>query len=127
MPSGPTSPVRTPQVTQTAGPDQTSTPQNGKQAKPKLNNLSLSISYDDAFIAYINGHQVLRKGVDKGSGAQAQGFTVHEANKKFDDFPLRNIAKFLKKNGKNVIAIEGHNANLQSSDFSLHPQLLLEE
>ncbi len=90
-----------------------------------LNKLGLSISYDDAFILYLNGHEVLRQGIDKGQGATANGFTLHEADGKFDYFPLKGIAKYLKPGQKNILAIEGHNANLKSSDFTLHPQLLL--
>ncbi|YCM42203.1 metallophosphoesterase family protein [Verrucomicrobiaceae bacterium 227] len=90
-------------------------------------NLGLSISYDDAFIVYINGHEILREGVGKGSGANATDFTLHEAQRHFDYFPLDAAAKFLKTEGKNVIAIEGHNANIKSSDFTLHPSLLLKK
>ncbi len=86
--------------------------------------LGLAISYDDAFIAYINGHEVLRKGVGKGRGKKASNVGLHEANGKFDFFPLKEISEFLKP-GKNIIAIEGHNAEINSSDFSLHPILLL--
>lgn len=90
-----------------------------------LRKLALSISYDDAFIAYINGHEVHRQGVDNKQGAEADGFTSHEANKTFDYFPLTNIAKILKPGQTNILAIEGHNANLKSTDFTLHPRLLL--
>ena len=90
-------------------------------------NLILSISYDDAFIAYINGHEVLRQGVGKGHGANATDFTLHEANATFDAFPLQNAGKFLKPGEKNIIAIEGHNANIRSSDFTLHPTLFLKK
>ncbi len=90
-----------------------------------LTKLSLSISYDDAFIAYLNGHEVLRKGVDHEQGATAEDFTPHEANGNFELFTLRDVAKILKTGEKNVLAIEGHNANLGSTDFTLHPVLLL--
>ena len=90
-------------------------------------NLGLAISYDDAFIVFINGHEVLREGVAKGNGPNAADFTMHEAQRKFDYFPLENAAKYLKADGKNVIAIEGHNANIKSSDFTLHPTLLLKK
>ncbi|MEJ6719292.1 MAG: metallophosphoesterase family protein [Akkermansiaceae bacterium] len=90
-----------------------------------LNKLGLSVSYDDSFIAYINGHEVHRQGVDKEQGASADGFTNHNANNTFEYFPLKGISKILKPGGKNVIAIEGHNVNLKSSDFTLHPRLLL--
>ena len=91
----------------------------------KLDSIGLSVSYDDAFIAYLNGKEVLRVGVDKGQGATADGFTLHEADNKFDYFPLKNVAKLLEPGGINVLAIEGHNANLKSSDFTIHPLLLI--
>ena len=94
-----------------------------KDADP--NKLALSVSYDDAFIAYLNGHEIHRQGVDKNQGATADGFTNHDANNKFEYFLLKNISKILKPGQKNVLAIEGHNVNLNSSDFTLHPRLLL--
>lgn len=90
-----------------------------------LSKLGLLVSYDDAFIAYLNGHEVLREGVDHEQGTKAEGFTVHEANKRFEYFPFKKIEKLVKPGQRNVIAIEGHNANLASSDFTLHPRLLL--
>ena len=90
-----------------------------------LTKLGLNISYDDAFIAYLNGHEVLRVGVDHEQGPTAEDFSLHEANGTFDYFKLRDVAKLLKPGGKNVLSIEGHNANTESSDFTLHPSLLL--
>lgn len=90
-----------------------------------LKKLGLNISYDDAFIAYLNGHEVLRVGVDHEQGLTAEDFTLHEANGQFNYFRLRDVAKILKPGGKNTLSIEGHNANLGSSDFTLHPELLL--
>jgi hypothetical protein len=86
--------------------------------------LRMSVSYDDAFIAYLNGVEILRVGVDTGAGKEARGFHLHEANKQFKSFPIRKASAALKK-GRNVLAIEGHNANLTSSDFTLHPSLVL--
>ncbi|MGC6427753.1 MAG: metallophosphoesterase [Akkermansiaceae bacterium] len=92
-----------------------------------LNKLGLNISYDDAFIAYLNGHEVLRVGVDHEQGPTAEDFSLHEANGRFDYFKLRDVAKILKPGDKNVLSIEGHNANIESSDFTLHPELLISE
>jgi len=92
-----------------------------------LNKIWLNISYDDAFIVYLNGHEVHRQGVDKGRGAEAAGITNHDANNRFEFFKLTKAAKHLKIGQNNVIANEGHNVNLDSSDFTLHPSLLLEE
>lgn len=82
--------------------------------------IGLAVSYDDAFIAYLNGKEVLRVGVDTGSGDAAKGFHPHEARKVVRFFSLRKFQKLF-RNGRNVIAIEGHNANLDSSDFTLDP------
>ncbi len=86
--------------------------------------LGLAISYDDAFIAYLNGKEILRVGVDFGSGKSAKGFSPHEANRKFEFFPLAGKQELIRA-GTNVLAIEGHNANLDSSDFTLHPTVLV--
>jgi len=87
--------------------------------------LGISISFDDAFIAYLNGKEVLRVGVDHEQGSTAEDFTLHEAHGKFEYFPLRGIEKVVKPGQTNVLAIEGHNANMESSDFTLHPLLLI--
>ncbi len=94
----------------------------GPKVDPK--SLGLSVSYDDAFIAYLNGHEVLRVGVDHEQGATAEDFTMHEANGKFQYFALKGIEKIINIGGANTLAIEGHNANIDSSDFTLHPVLL---
>ena len=85
--------------------------------------LGLGVSYDDAIIVYLNGKEVVRRGVDSGAGSKAKGFHTHEAGK-LEYFPLGANKKLLKP-GVNVIAIEGHNAGIGSSDFSLDPVLIL--
>lgn len=90
-----------------------------------LKKLALNVSYDDAFIAYLNGKEVLRVGVEHGAGEHGEELSLHEADGKFDYFPLRAIGKLAKPGQKNVLTIEGHNANLGSSDFTIHPELLL--
>jgi len=86
--------------------------------------LWLSVSYDDAFIVYINGKEALRRGVNKGRGANARKIAAHEAEGKFELFHLAPSARLFKK-GKNIISIEGHNNTKNSSDFTLHPTLIL--
>ena len=85
--------------------------------------MGLMIRYDDAFITYLNGKEVLRVGVGKGSGANATGFKGHEAGQ-YEYFPIGNFTKHLRK-GVNVIAIEGHNGSPTSSDFTLDPYLVV--
>jgi len=83
--------------------------------------LVLGIGYDDAFIAYLNGKEVLRVGVGRGSGAAAAKLKGHEA-KGYERFEIPEPAAVL-RDGANVLAIEGHNAGVSSSDFSLDPYL----
>ena len=85
----------------------------------------VAAKYDDGFIAYLNGVQVARSHVDFGSGAVAKGFHKHEA-KKYEYFPLNKYKELLKK-GENVLAIEGHNADTGSSDFTLDVYLIAPE
>lgn len=75
--------------------------------------LVLRINYDDGFVAWLNGEEVLRKGVSKNR------VESHEASG-FEHFSLRG-AKL--RQGRNLLAIEGRNTNLTSSDFTLDPVL----
>ena len=86
--------------------------------------LWLSISYDDAFIVYINGKEAFRRGVGKGRGSKARDISFHEAEDKFELFEFSSFSSLFKK-GRNTIAIEGHNYKKSSSDFTLHPTLIL--
>ncbi len=87
--------------------------------------LLLSISYDDAFIMHINGKEAFRKGVGKGNGKTAGDISSHEANGNFELFELGSFTELF-NTGKNTIAIEGHNHSPNSSDFTIHPSLVLQ-
>ena len=84
--------------------------------------LGLGIRWDDGFIAYLNGKEIIRQNVKKGSGKDAEGIRSGEASKDHIAFKLEPFVGLLKE-GRNVIAIEGHNSKLESSDFSLDPFL----
>ena len=91
--------------------------------------LGLAMRFDDAFIAYVNGREALRVGVDFGRGAKAKGIGDHNADQRdksvFDYFSLDHIKHHLNEGGDNTIAIEGHNNKIDSSDFTLDPVLIL--
>ena len=90
-----------------------------------LEKLVLMIRYDDAFIAYLNGEEIARRGVGVGRGAKATKLSGHEAGKKYSAFPMDGgDLLFVLKQGLNVLALEGHNGKLTSSDFTLDPYLL---
>jgi hypothetical protein len=90
-----------------------------------ITELGLMINYDDGFIAYLNGKEVIRKGVGKGNGKGAQQIKSHDATR-YGYFPLKDFEKYL-RDGVNVLAIEGHNSSLDSHDFLIDPYLLIED
>jgi hypothetical protein len=87
--------------------------------------LGLAINYDDAFIAYINGREVLRVGISTGEGKRVSKPNDHEA-KGYEYFKIGEEDEVL-KDGENVLAIEGHNQSSNSSDFTLDPYLLMKK
>ena len=89
-----------------------------------LKGLSLLINYDDGFILHANGRRLLSSDnvlVNEGNGEITVG--NHEANGA-ESFSLAEFAGVFKE-GRNVIAIEGINATLDSSDFTLEPQIVI--
>jgi hypothetical protein len=91
----------------------------------KPGQLRLNISYDDGFIAYLNGREVLRINAETGSLDTIKGVSPHEANGKFEVYPMA-IPLGVLKAGKNVLALEGYNDDLDSSDLTLHPSLFFD-
>lgn len=85
--------------------------------------LELIVDYDDGFIAYLNGAEVKRS--DNMLGMDPLHHTVindnHEAGSP-ETFVLGEAGGFLQA-GTNVLAVQGHNTSLTSSDFSLIPSL----
>ncbi len=84
----------------------------------------LSIRFDDAFVAYLNGKEVARANV-QGSGKDASGIATREPGD-FEEFEIKDVRSLLQP-GKNVFALEGHNRSLDSSDFSLDPMVLVQK
>ncbi len=91
--------------------------------KDPIEELGLVVNFDDAFICYINGQEVLRVGVGNGRGQSAEGLQGHEAEG-FVYYPLQDALSLLRAED-NIIAIEGHNEKIDSSDFSLDPYLVM--
>lgn len=89
-----------------------------------LSKLRLAIAFDDGFICYLNGKEVARANVEKGSLQFAKGVKLQQAEGKLHWFPLSDAASLLKP-GRNMIAIEIHNDKLNSSDLTLDPLLVL--
>ncbi|MBU1679065.1 MAG: CotH kinase family protein [Bacteroidetes bacterium] len=85
----------------------------------------LHIDYDDAFVAYLNGIEIARANISGNPPPYNQSsITYREASIYSGGFPERfdiaNISDLLVE-GKNILAIQGHNSGSSSSDMSLIP------
>ena len=84
--------------------------------------IKLEIDYDDGFIAYLNGREIARANMPGGTAAyNTNASGSHEAGLP-ETFVLGTAGELLNA-GSNILAIEGHNTSLDSSDFSLIPAL----
>ncbi|MDF1755623.1 MAG: metallophosphoesterase family protein [Verrucomicrobiales bacterium] len=88
--------------------------------------LYLAVNYDDGFILYVNGEQILTRSCAIDPDTRKIRVESHEA-KGYEFVKLAKHHKAFRKGESNVIAIEGHNVKKSSSDFSLDPYLILEQ
>jgi len=89
---------------------------------PDDRSVELIVDYDDGFIAYLNGQEVTRSCMPSGAVTYATSASPSHEAAKPETFALGAAADLLQE-GINVLAIEGHNVDLGSSDFSLIPAL----
>ena len=85
--------------------------------------LTLSIKYNDGFVAYINGTEVARRNMT----GETPAYTA-TANATHDAATAEVIdlgaSLSLLVPGSNVLAIQGHNVSVGDGDFSLIPELV---
>ncbi len=91
----------------------------------RITEMGLQIDFSDAFIAYINGHEVARSGVGRSSGRNVQSVKPRE-QKGSQLFILPDIKGYL-KDGTNVLSIETHNSSADRTEFLLNPSLIVED
>jgi hypothetical protein len=88
--------------------------------------LILRVDYDDGFVAYLNGEEVVRASMGAPGGPAAFNTFAsdnREATGTLESFPIPLSGSGLVA-GENVLAISLHNFNLGSSDASLIPELV---
>ena len=95
-----------------------------------LNNIAsliLDMDYDDGFVAYINGVEIARANINGMPPAyNSKTITAVEAKIYSGGSPERfQIANFLSilKEGENILTIQAHNIDSNSSDFTVIPFL----
>jgi len=82
----------------------------------QVSSIRLRMRFDDAYIAYLNGHEIARSANAPANPAwNAQVSTGTESTAFVDTDISRHVNKF--KLGRNILAIQGFNASTSSSDF----------
>ncbi|MCD6498540.1 MAG: metallophosphoesterase family protein [Deltaproteobacteria bacterium] len=82
--------------------------------------LKLQMSFDDGFVAYLNGIEVGRSHVPNGSIGPDDAASSHEVT---DGDEVFDVDPRLLQAGDNVFAVEAHNTDVSSSDLSCLPVL----
>lgn len=85
--------------------------------------ITLAMKYDDGFVAYLNGRELLRKSMPDGAPTKDTAALDHETNTVFENTILACEALDSAVAGRNVLAVEVHNATLSSSDSSFSLEL----
>ena len=88
--------------------------------------LVVSVRADDGFIAFVNGQEVARKRVPADAVPPHDALATANAPEPAPVCEARIDARGLLRAGRNVFAVQGFNASLDSSDFSLVPSLWAE-
>jgi len=88
-----------------------------------LDQLTLGLKYDDGFVAYINGTEVASTNAPATPPWNASATTTHEADVNvYEDFDLTASIGDLVA-GTNLLAFQGLNVPVSSSDFLILPEL----
>jgi len=94
-------------------------------ASTDLATLTLRMMYDDGFIAYINGVEVKRRNFTGSPGWNSEATAMNaDANAvNFEDFDISSYISTL-NTGNNILAIQGLNYGITSSDFLISVELV---
>ncbi len=94
-----------------------------------ITGLQFSIDYDDGFVAYLNGTEIARKYLNGTPPTYASRATIDHEASHGDNNPQPveyfSVSPSLLQAGTNVLAVEGHNTDVVSSDLSLIPGLAI--
>jgi len=90
-----------------------------------VDTMTLSMKYDDGFVAFLNGQEIARVNAPSVLGPDAGATGSHEADS-FEDFDVTPFSGSLRV-GQNVLAIQGLNTSLNSSDFLILPELIVSQ
>ena len=86
-----------------------------------INELSFEVDYDDGFMVWINGTEVLNQGGVNNPAYDDLASTQHESGTQ-ETFTISNASQFL-VDGENIIAVMMFNATLSSSDIMFNARM----
>ena len=89
-----------------------------------IGRLMLSIDYDDGFVAYLNGGEVARSGNMGIPGSPVTRSTEASSGHEAGVPEVFSLDPGVLRSGRNVLAVEVHNAGISSSDLSFRPELV---
>ncbi|MBN1674187.1 MAG: lamin tail domain-containing protein [Kiritimatiellae bacterium] len=91
----------------------------------QINSLILKIKYDDGFVAYLNGNEIMRENASGQPPAWNAAATASHPDEQAVVFEAYDISAELEYvvAGENILAIHGLNDATGSSDFLILPQL----
>ena len=94
----------------------------------QLNFMALRAQYDDGFVAYLNGRQIASANAPSALqwNSTATGLNSDSAAVTFEEFKADDGLSALKQ-GLNVLAIQGLNVSVSSSDFLIGVELIVGE
>ena len=91
----------------------------------RLTGLTLTVDFDDGYVAYLNGVRVAGANAPDPTTHDQPAGASHEACAGTCDPQPIDLTEYLDllRRGRNVLAFQGHNRSLASSDFLFTPQL----
>ncbi|MCB1095122.1 MAG: lamin tail domain-containing protein [Verrucomicrobiae bacterium] len=89
-----------------------------------VQSLRLAMKYDDGFVAYLNGEKVAQMNAPETATWNSRATDGHPDTEAlvFEEFDI-TASKSLLRAGTNVLAIQGLNDDMNSSDFLIVPEL----
>lgn len=88
-----------------------------------INQLELRVKYDDGFVAFLNGSQITSGNAPDSPTWNSSTRIAHPANpRRANTFNVSDKRAHLRK-GRNVLAIQGFNDKLNSTDLLIAPEL----
>jgi hypothetical protein len=90
----------------------------------ELTDLTLNIRYDDGFVAYLNGIEVARRNFDGTPEWDSRASASHRDSdaREFEPIDISDFMGELRR-GENILAIQGMNRSITSSDLLISAEL----